>query len=420
MKVQQMKKIGAMLLTACVATGTLAADEDRIQALEKQMTAANAEIASLKGEQNDLSVIGEQESKLTLGGYGEIHANFVEGGNDQIDIHRLVMYVGYEFADWIRLSSEVELEHAFVADSDGGDNGGEISIEQLYVDFLLSDPVNVRAGRVLAPIGIINQNHEPTLFLGVERPNFSKNIIPSTWSLDGIGVFGFPTSWLSYEAYVVAGLDNAGFSASSGVRGGRIKERGGLNDGAFTGRLDFFPFVDADLPADQDVRVGVSGYYGGTNNKNKGGDSSSGVDNTFSLASVDFEYDISRLLFRGVIALGENSDADKLTAGVGEQVFGWYLESGIKALPQSWKKGKLAEAELIPFVRYEKYDTQHKLPGGVPAATGANDRTEITVGANFLLTSQFVLKADVQFASNELAGSGTVTKYNLGMGWVFN
>lgn len=418
MKCEGIKKIGLMVSFVCMAAmaGAAAADEDRIAALEKKMQEATAEIASLKGEQQDLSVFEEQKSKLTLGGYGEIHANWEEGGDDIFDIHRLVMYVGYEFADWIKLTSEVELEHAFVNDGDG-----EISIEQLYVDFLFADAVNVRAGRVLAPMGIINQKHEPTLFFGVERPGMDKNIIPSTWSLDGIGIFGFPLSWLSYEAYIVAGLDGSQFRANDGVRKGRIKERGDLNDPAFTGRLDFFPFVDADLPADQDLRVGVSGYYGGTDNVDEGG--GNGIDNTFHMYSADFEYDVSRFQFRGVVAHGENSDADDLETtfgnAPGEEIFGWYLEGGVSVMPEAWKKGKMAQADIIPFVRYEEYDTHYKVSDNV-TKDDAQNRTEVTIGVNFLLTPQFVLKADTQFISTEESGSSTVTKYNLGMGWVFN
>ena len=47
-------------------------------------------------------------------------------------------------------------------------------IEQAAVDFLLSEPFNIRVGRVLTPLGIINKWHEPPSFNGVERPSFSK------------------------------------------------------------------------------------------------------------------------------------------------------------------------------------------------------------------------------------------------------
>lgn len=405
-------KFVSCLTTAWLVGASLAhaQDDSRIQALEKQMAAMSDEIAALKGERSDLAALDEKASPFRFGGYGEIHGNFEEDGKSAFDIHRLVLYAGYDFSDWIKLTSEVELEHAFVADSDDGGNGGEISIEQLYVDFLLADAFSVRIGRVLAPMGIINSHHEPTLFLGVERPNVDKYIIPSTWSLDGAGVFGSPLSWLSYQAYVVGGLDGSRFSASSGVRSGRIKERSGLNDPAITGRLDMFPVEGRDL------RIGVSGYYGGTDNANEGG--GNGTDNDFGLYSADFEYDVSRFLLRGVAAWGQNSDPQNLpAANVGEELFGWYLEGGVRAMPESWKQGKLAEADLIPFVRYEEYDTQYKVAAGA-TKSGNNDRTEITVGINFPLTAQFVLKADYQFRFDE-AGSDPNNLFNLGMGWVF-
>jgi len=50
--------------------------------------------------------------RFTLGGYGELHANFNQGSaDDQYDLHRLVGYVGYDFADWIKLHSEIEVKN---------------------------------------------------------------------------------------------------------------------------------------------------------------------------------------------------------------------------------------------------------------------------------------------------------------------
>jgi len=409
-----MKKQSIMALALLIAgVATAETTEERFQRLENEIT-------TLKGEKSDLSGVETQENPLHLGGYGEIHANFKNEGDDQIDIHRLVMYLGYDFNEWIRLSSETELEHAYVTDTDEGDNGGDLVIEQLYVDFLLSDAANVRAGRVLAPVGIINEHHEPPLFLGVERPNVEKYIIPSTWSVDGAGIFGSPVSWINYQFYVVAGLDGSGFSGKEGVRGGRIKERQGLNDISVTGRLDFFPFVDRELPANQDLRFGVSSFYGGTDNQNKGGSSSPGNDNRFKLTSVDFEYDVSRFRFRGLAAHGYHTDADGLNAvygnDVGDEIFGWYLEGGVSVMPEAWKSGKMAEADIIPFVRYEEYDTQYEVPTGV-AKTDSNDRTEITVGVNIALTPQFVVKADYQFM-DDASSDRRDNQFNLGMGWV--
>ncbi|MCF7818222.1 MAG: hypothetical protein K9M54_10105 [Kiritimatiellales bacterium] len=396
---------GAMVAWLVAASLASAEDDSRIQALEKQMAAMHDEIAALKGERNDLSEIEAVASKVHFGGYGEIHGNFEENGDSAFDIHRLVFYLGYDFADWIKLTSETEIEHAFVSDG----SGGEVLIEQLYVDFLFGDAVNARIGRLLAPIGMINQHHEPTLFMGVERPNVDKYIIPSTWSMDGAGIFGSPLGWLSYQVYVVGGLDGSGFSADEGVREGRIEERSGLNDPAVTGRIDLFPAEG------QDLRIGVSGFYGGTDNANNGG--GNGTDNDFGLYSADFEYKVSRCQFRGIAAWGQNSDPQNLPAGTGEEIFGWYLEGGVRVMPESWKIGKLAEADLVPFVRYEEYDTQYKVASGT-VKDGANDRSGVTVGVNFPLTRQFVLKADYQFLFSEGATEPN-NLFNLGMGWVF-
>ncbi|MBK7874735.1 MAG: hypothetical protein IPJ77_03125 [Planctomycetes bacterium] len=124
--------------------------------------------------------------RLRIGGYGEIHLNHVDGdGGDQIDNHRFVAYLGYRFSDDIELHSETELEHSFVEDGNG-----EIALEQLHVDFRLDPRWNVRAGRFLTPLGIQNQTHEPTTFHGVERTLFETVVIPTTWSSDGVGLFG--------------------------------------------------------------------------------------------------------------------------------------------------------------------------------------------------------------------------------------
>ncbi|HEY5654170.1 MAG TPA: hypothetical protein VIR63_07380 [Pontiella sp.] len=408
MKQLVMKKAGLAVLIAAGVLTASAEDFSRIQALEQKMAEMNAEINALKGAQSDLSMLEKTTDKLSLGGYGEIHANFTESGNDLLDIHRFVIYAGYEFNEWIHLNSETELEHASTDEE-------YLLIEQLYTDFALSDAFSIRAGRILAPLGIVNQHHEPPLFNGVERPNVEKYIIPSTWSLDGIGIFGSPLSWLTYEVYGVGSLDDTGFTAKEGIRKGRMKGRPGINDAALTGRVDIFPT----LSEKQDLRFGISGFYGGTNNKNKGGTNGNDSNNTFSMVSADFEYDVSRLHFRGVVAHGCNSDTDELTPGVGEEIFGWYLETGISALPEHCKTGKFKEADLIPFVRYERYDTQSELSGGA-SSSGEYDRTDVTVGVNFLLTPNFVVKADAQFVSNELSGSDDTTKYNFGMGWIFN
>lgn len=346
--------------------------------------------------------------RFHFGSYGELHANFAEGdGADLIDLHRLVLYLGYDFADWIQFHSEWELEHGFVTDG----AGGELVIEQGYFDFLFSESFNIRAGRLLTPLGIINKRHEPTLFNSVERPSFAKYIIPTTWSSDGIGVFGSLGDSLTYEAYAVGGLDGSQFSATNGIRNGRIKERPSLHDPAITGRIDFHSLADAD----RSLRLGLSGYFGGIDNGNKG--SNPGLDGDISIYSADFEYSFGKFDFLGAVAHTTIDGAKKIGNGTAEEIFGWYLEGAYHCMPEDWKKGRLAKSDAVVFIRYDDFDTQYKMPSGA-ARDPAGDRTEWTIGTAFWPTANFVIKADYQIP-NDATGDALGHKFNFGIGFAF-
>ena len=351
-------------------------------------------------------------NRFTLGGYGEMHANFGEGKSaDQFDIHRLIIYLGYDFNDWIKFHSETEIEHAFVSDG----SGGELSLEQAYVDFLLSDALNVRVGRILTPLGIVNKKHEPPTFNGVERPSFAKYIVPTTWSSDGVGIFGSLTPSLKYEAYVVAGLDGSEFDALNGIRKGRIKERPSLHDPAFTGRLDYYPFAELAVPRGQTLRLGVSSYVGGLDNGNRGDNPD--INGDIQIYSADFEYTVSKLDFRGAVAHETIDGAREIRNGTASEIFGWYVETGYHVWPDEGKEGKLAKSDAVAFVRDEDFDTQYRMPSGV-AGDPAGDRTEWTVGLNFYLTPNFVIKADYQIRDDE-SSEDLDDLFNLGVGWQF-
>jgi hypothetical protein len=230
-----------------------------------------------------------------------------------------------------------------------------------------------------------------------------------------VGVFGRPVEWLTYELYVVGGLDGSKFTATDGLRKGRIKERPSLNEPALTGRVDLFPLTGRAAPLDQDLRVGFSTFLGGVDNGNEG--KNPGVDGCVRLISADFEYSISRVDLRGAIAWVDIDGAKDLGPGTAKGIFGWYVEAALHVLPEAWKRGKLARSDLIVFARYDWYDTQHRMPRGV-ARNSAARRQEVTLGLTWLLTPQFAIKADYQFRCND-AGTDLDNLLNLGVGWAF-
>jgi hypothetical protein len=394
---------------------------DQIQALrvqgetEKASASAREEIVSRLSAQMDRikeSPISDSTSwlnKLTLGGYGEIHGNF---GNrevrNQIDLHRLVLYGGYTFNDWIRFHSETEIEHAFVST----ESGGELSIEQAYVDFLLSNRLNVRAGRFLTPLGIVNRKHEPPNFNGVERSFFDRFIIPSTWFSDGMGVFGALAPSLKYEAYIVGGLNGSKFDGINGIREGRIEQSPSLHRPAVTARLDYYPFVQHEVPFGQFLRLGVSTFIGGLDNGNEGEDP--GIGGTIAIYSGDVEYTIWKLDFKGALAIENISGARQIVNGAAKGIFGWNLEGGYHFLPDSLKKGKLSRSDAVAFVRYDSFNTQYRMPAGI-ARDPAGERNAFTTGVNFYLTPHFVLKGDYQIVKDHTGRNTNL--WNLGMGW---
>lgn len=341
-----------------------------------------------------------------------MHANFTVGDDrDKFDIHRLVLFLGYDFNEWIKFISELELEHAFVSD----DSGGELALEQAHLDFLLSNPVNVRVGRILTPLGIINKKHEPPTFNGVERPAFATFIIPTTWSSDGIGIFGNLTPFLRYEAYVVGGLDGSGFNDTSGIRGGRIKERPSLNDPAFTARLDFYPFAQYAVGYGQTLRLGFSTYIGGLDNGNNG--INPGIDGSIRIYSGDFEYSLLDLDFRGAIAYEDINGAREIGNGTASEIFGWYVEAGYHFWPDSFRKGLLEKSDAVLFARYDDFDTQFEMPSGI-AENPAGDRYEWTFGMNFYFLPNLVFKADYQIR-RDATDKTPDDLFNLGIGWQF-
>ena len=159
-----------------------------------------------------------REGVPTLSGYMEMHLNKVEDLPTMVDLHRFVLMVGHSFSDSLKFWSEVEIEHAFV---EGGEESGEVAVEQAYVDLMINRRVNLRAGMVLVPVGIQNERHEPPTFQGVERTFVDTVIVPTTWRDTGIGLFGDLGRGFSYRAYALPGLNAAEFSADEGIAGGR-------------------------------------------------------------------------------------------------------------------------------------------------------------------------------------------------------
>jgi len=304
------------------------------------------------------NALGPGLTGTAVGGYGELTLNAPGNAPAVVDLRRFVLYVGHNFSDRIRFYSEVEVEHAVASSEDAG----EIEIEQAYLDGLLGRGLNLRAGLILMPVGIINIYHEPPTFNGVDRPEVDTLIIPSTWREPGVGIFGELGTGFAYQLYLVNGLDATGFSAETAVADGH--QEGMLahaRDFGAVGRLSYEPVLA--------TVFGLSGYFATAGNVLRSSVGKVPVGLIEADARTRYHGFTARaelaLLFIGDTAAltqalpGVNPDA---TLPVAKRSQGGYLEAGYDLL-RLLAPG--TDQSVTLFGRYDYANTQASVVAGL-------------------------------------------------------
>ncbi|MBN8705535.1 MAG: hypothetical protein J0L62_06640 [Bacteroidetes bacterium] len=352
------------------------------------------------------------QGTTTIGGYGELHFNkpTVTPGKISssaregvLDFHRFVLFAGHNFNDWISFKSELEIEHTLLEDSnDGSGSGapGELALEQAYIDLAFRKEIGVRAGILMVPVGIINEEHEPSTFHGVERPNVDRYIIPSTWRESGAGVYGQLGDGFKYRAYVMAGLKPEGIS-KNGIRSSRQEAaESSTKTVAFTGKLEYVPTLD--------IKTGVSFF------------TSSLGDSRFTMGEADVQYNSGSLFLRNVVVYSFISDVKKLNAlygnNAGDSQFGFYSEAAYDILPLITE----SEQKWFFFGRFEKYNVQNTVDSSDPNSSfvGGLNKSEWVLGTTWKPIENVAIKADYQFITPDGAKE-SAQHLNVGFGYFF-
>lgn len=461
-----MRQFAAAAVTAILATGGASAGDDpKVEALEKKVQQLERQVEAMKSGGADAAKLAEIERQIqvlaaeiealklgeaapeaaegkhglgpsaskvysakrgvSVGGYGEmLYSNpsasledgTPSGRTAQIDFLRAVLYFGAKLTDRVIFNSELEFEH--VTTGEGDEERGEVTLEFAYLDFMIHEAANIRAGLVLVPMGFINERHEPPTYFGTRRPLVERRILPATWSEDGVGVFGDVGTTFSYRAYLTSGLAAAagtssgaeGFSAE-GIRDGRSK--GGQASAArlaLTGRVDGSPVAG--------LTVGASFFTGdaGQNLAYAGGRLSART----TVVDGHVEYRWRGLATRALYAhtsidnVEDVNAAQGLTgdASVGSAQYGWYAEAGYDVLSHL----KNVRQALVPYLRYERLNTQDEVPAGF-AANPENDVKVLTVGAMWKPIPNVAVKLDWNQAKN---GARTgFDEVNASLGFMF-
>jgi hypothetical protein len=327
------------------------------------------------------------EPQSSIGGYGEMHYNVNQTSNSQVlDFHRFVLFYGYEWTPEWSFIAEVEIEHNFVKSGQG-----ELELEQATIDFHPSSVFGVRAGVLLAPVGIINLTHEPPTFLSVERPEYSKVIVPTTWFGNGASVYGAVNNF-QYNFTLMEGLDGDELSASSGLRGGRQK-------GYKADAHHWMGAARVDYTGISGVAVGLS-YT--TNQANRTDGPAIGIGLVELHAQVD-KHNIVGVFEYGQVSY-ENYNIESST--------GYYFDIG-------YNVGALfgCDTKIIPWFRWSDLNTASTtISGGNSESMYHNQKW--MVGLTVKPIDQVVFKID--FGQNTAQLDNSETKLlNIGAGYMF-
>ncbi|NOY25015.1 MAG: hypothetical protein GXP62_03995 [Oligoflexia bacterium] len=346
---------------------------------------------------------------VSLGGYGELaylnpaltrQDGASSGAFATLDATRLVLYAGYKFDDRWVLNSEIEFEH-----------GDELSVEFAFLDYRAAPALGARAGLLLVPMGITNEQHEPTTFASVLRPQVERVLLPTTWSELGLGVYG-EAGPVSYRGYLMNGMDAMGFTAA-GLRGGR--------QGGSEARAESFAGVlRVDIEPVSGMVVGGSGLYGGAGQGQLDPSTGDPVQVSTLVYEGHVTVDVAGLSLRGLFAgatLGDVAALDQALGlsgadSVGQALAGGYISVGYDVL------GPLGveRQALEPTVRFEILDTQLAVPDGYQSSP-SQARTVLTAGLAWKPQSQISIKADYQRNTNQ-ARTG-VDQIDAGLAFIF-
>lgn len=170
--------------------------------------------------------------RVKIGGYGSLRfeSNSLDNLQNTFTFRRFVLTTEAKIAPRLHLYTELEFErfrkleleqNVSKADNGllakqvvGGTDGSEISLEQAWLQYDLTDWASLRGGAVLVPLGRFNLRHDDNLWNLPRRSLVDRGtpVLPSTAAWDELGV-GFVGKTpigregsLDYQFYVVNGV----------------------------------------------------------------------------------------------------------------------------------------------------------------------------------------------------------------------
>ncbi|MDR2809506.1 MAG: hypothetical protein LBB84_02980 [Tannerellaceae bacterium] len=381
-----------------------------------------------------------QSSRLQIGGYGEavtqrmFYSDNVEryrypesnkeATHGRFDLPHVVFYLSYDFGHGWKISTEVEFEHGGAGSTVEIENeetgeyetevekGGEVALEQFWIEKSFTNALNLRLGHVIVPIGLTNQYHMPTEFFSVLRPEEEAAILPCTWHETGISLWGRIPAW-RYEAQFIAGLDAERFGNANWIQGGSASpyEFTIANKYAGAFRVDNYS-----VPG---LRIGLSGYFGFSAKNSLKADryvytyvddngvtQRENINGSVSIGALDAVYNHHHILARTNVLYGHLGDSYTISrvnsklpsaspsprTNVASDVLSWYVEAGYDVMA-FFPERKYKADKLYLYGHYGYYDSMYKTAKGITAKEWCEKRI-VSVGLNYFPLPQVVVKAE--------------------------
>lgn len=319
--------------------------------------------------------------RTSIGGYADFHfrAQREAGITEEttFKVPRFNLFTYSIVSDRIRLSSEIEIEHG----------GEEIKIEYGVIDFEMREALNFRAGIILSPLGKFNLTHDSPQNELTDRPLVATEIVPSTLSEPGIGLWGsfYPTrhSRITYEVYAVNGFTEGVIEgAQTRIRDGRgVLEEDNNNVPAFVGRVAVSPL--------RGLEIGGS-FHAGQYNVSVEEGAKIADRHYLRILGADWEYRRGALSFLGEYAYASVDLPVGFTGFLAEKQHGFYSQIAYRFLRGLGET--LPDAGVTGVVRYDAVDFDTAVKGDA--------LRRVTLGLNFRPVEDAVFKIDYQIGES--------------------
>lgn len=331
-------------------------------------------------QENDFdATITDKEEKSTTGGFGADlakRASFVnfngyitneyfipQTGTKSFDNHYFNIFISSQLNEKIFIEGQLEYEHG----------GEDIDLRYGYMDYKISDAFVIRSGKFLVPAGQFNEYLYPEyLNKTVSRAWVNREISPSAWGEVGVQVRGRLSSSSNatpfYTAYVVNGLNG---DSGSGIRSlrGNVRDSDGGNDNKAVG-------ASFGVDLGDDITISTNYYSGKYSTDNELG---------LSILGASFYMDKEKFsIWSEFHAATQEAYNDATDASLGSfdlKKNGFYLQGGY-----------MLTDKIESILRYDEINLD-----GSPD----DDRSRITIGANYYLSETAIFKINYELISDD-------------------